>query len=200
MAKNRVRDNFNRFQKYATINITKKLQKTADEIKVDIMKVVEDKLLETYKNNVLLSYVSRSAEGLAVAEYNRKAKEAEQKDRELGLNTRHRRKKLTYRHTNTFINAIHTKTEENRIKIVLDDSTYDNGKSVAEVYKYLTKGTKGGDAYAYDNNGEIKSAYNYPTPEHDFEIHTKLQMEGFLNNLNLKDYAGARRYRIKKRR
>ena len=29
----------------------------------------------------------------------------------------------------------------------------------------------------------IKFAHNYPTPKHDFEEHTFIQMRGFLDNL-----------------
>ena len=201
MAKPKIRDNFGRFQKQATINITNKLEQAAKEIEVDIIKVTEDKLLETYKNNVLLSYSPRSRKGREVAEYNKKAKEAEQADKEAGINARHRRKKLTYRHTNTFINAIQTEVEGNKIKIVLDDDTYPNGKSVAEVYKYLTEGTMGGETYTFVNEkGETKWVYNYPTPAHLFEEHTKIQMRGFLENLDLNEYTNVRKYKLKKRR
>ena len=201
MAKPKIRDNFGRFQKQATINVTKKLAQVAENVEVDIIKVVEDKLLETYKNNVLLSYGPRSSKGREVAEYNKKAKEAEEADKQTGINARHRRKKLTYRHTNTFINAIQTEVEGNKIKIVLNDNTYPNGKSVAEVYKYLTEGTMGGGTYTFMNEkGETKWAYNYPTPAHLFEEHTKIQMQGFLENLDLNEYTHVRRYKLKKRR
>ena len=50
-----LRDNIGRFQKTATIHITKQLEQIADNLEKDATEIVKDKLLETYKNNVLAS-------------------------------------------------------------------------------------------------------------------------------------------------
>ena len=58
--KSNVRDNFGRWQKDVTINLLKKLSKEAEAMKVDLTKVVADKLLETHKQNVVASYRTKS--------------------------------------------------------------------------------------------------------------------------------------------
>ena len=184
MAKPKLRNNAGQFQKYATVYITKQLEDMAKELEVNITKVVEEKLLETYKNNVLLSYSPRSQKGREVKEYNEDPYRAH-------------RKKLTYHHTGTFINSIDTEVDNKLVKVIIRDNQYENGKSTTEIYKYLTEGTVGGGTYPYRDGGETKWAYNYPTPAHLFEEHTKLQMKGFLDNLNLKEYSNQRRYKKK---
>lgn len=169
--KPKVRDNFGRFQKYATVHITKQLQTIADEHEVIISKIVKDKLLEVYKKNVITSYTPRSAKGLEVQEYNK------------GPSTH--KKKLTYRHTNTFLNAIKAVKDGKSVKIIIKaDATYEDGTPVTKVYEYLTKGTAGGEKlYAYTIKDSTYGARNYPTPEHNFEEWTRVEMLGFLNSL-----------------
>lgn len=58
--KSNVRDNFGRWQKDVTINLLKKLSKEAEAMKIDLTKVVADKLLETHKQNVVASYRTKS--------------------------------------------------------------------------------------------------------------------------------------------
>lgn len=192
--KPRLRDNVGRFQKYATVHITKELKDIADEYKVNITTVVRDKLEETYKANVLASYAPRSMAGGEVASYN-KRKKAEEKEaeEEHKVKTRLRRKKLTYRHTGTFLDSIDVVVEGDDVKVIIRDKKYPNEKSTVDVYDYLTKGTEGdgestGD-YTYEVKGETEWAYNYPTPAHLFEEHTKVQMKVFLDNIRneLKD-------------
>lgn len=50
-------------RKKYVIEVSKELQKIAEKTKVNLTKVIEDKLLETYKENVLNSYEPRSEEG-----------------------------------------------------------------------------------------------------------------------------------------
>lgn len=180
MAKPRVRDNFGKFQKYATVNITKQLQSIADEHEVIISKIVKDKLLKTYKENVLASYSPRSEKGIEVQEYNEYQKKREEKE-----HRRFHKKKLTYRHTGTFLRAIKAIKKGKTVKIVIDGAaTYEDGTPVTKVYEYLTKGTSGGEeTYAYKTKNGITGGRNYPTPEHNFEEWTQVQMLGFLNSL-----------------
>lgn len=195
-----LRDNIGRFQKTATIHITKQLEQIADNLEKDATEIVKDKLLETYKNNVLASYSPRSEAGLEAKEYNKYQKSREQK-----LGKRLHKKKLTYRHTNTFIEAVKVEVKDKYVKIVIDETkTYEDGTPVTDVYEYLTKGTNGSDGtYAYQTDDGITGAKNYPTPRHLFEEHTKEQMKGFLDNfegniLNDKKYS-SRRYTKKRR-
>ena len=168
-----VRDNFGRFQKQATININKKLRKLADSVKENVEEDVANTLLETYKNNVLVSYLQYGNRG----------------------------GKGEYEHTGTFIDAIDVKTEKDagigrdRIKIYLKPKVYeDDGHrgediTVGQVYEWLTEGTEGGGSYWFQKeDGTRPSAYNYPTPIHDFELHTQLQMKGYLSSLKLKNF------------
>ena len=198
-----IRDNFNRFQKYATINITKQLEKTAQDLEVNLTKVIEDKLLETYKTNVQQSYSPRTVGGMMDKLFNEQAKEAEQKDKEQGINARHRRKKLTYRHTGLFLDSIYTKVDDKTVKIMIADNQYPDGTSTTKVHKYLTQGTEGGGYYSYQSENGETYARNYPTPKHEFEEYTQLQMMGFLDSLEGDIKNGkynSRRYKLKKRR
>lgn len=192
--------NSSRWQKYATVMITKQLEQIADEVEKDATEIVKDKLLETYKTNVLASYSPRSEAGIEAERYNKYQKSREQK-----LGKRLHKKKLTYRHTNTFIDAIGVEVQDKIVKVVIDkDKTYEDGTPVTEVYEYLTKGTDGGEGtYAYKSNDEITGARNYPTPPHLFEEHTREQMRGFLDNFeaNIKNDRkyNSRRYKKKRR-
>lgn len=195
-----LRDNIGRFQKMATIHITKQLEQTAADLEKDATVMVKDKLLETYKTNVLASYSPRSEAGIETKTYNDYQKRREEKYKK-----RLHKKTLTYRHTNTFLDAVKVKVEDKVVKIVIDgDTTYEDGTPATEVYEYLTKGTSGGDStYAYQTKDGITGARNYPTPRHLFEEHTKEQMKGFLDNLegeilNNKKY-NSRRYTKKRR-
>ena len=192
--------NSSSWQKYATVMITKQLEQIADEVEKDATEIVKDKLLETYKNNVLASYSPRSEAGIEAKEYNKYQKSREQK-----LGTRLHKQKLTYRHTNTFIEAVKVEVKDKYVKIVIDETkTYEDGTPVTDVYEYLTKGTNGSDGtYAYQTDDGITGAKNYPTPRHLFEEHTREQMKGFLDNfegniLNDERY-NSRRYTKKRR-
>lgn len=184
-----MKDNWNRYQKYATVNITKKLTQMAKKVEVDIKQKVDDQLLQTYKEQVILSYQPRSEAGQAVAAYNAQKKQEEKDDYEqYGIKSRRSRKKLTYKHTNTLVDSVYTVQTDHSVKVMIRDTEYENSisgrKSTAEVYKYLTEGTTGGGYYPYKNDkGEITYAYNYPTPEHKFEETTKVLMTGYLESL-----------------
>lgn len=188
--------NSSRWQKYATVLITKQLEQIADEVEKDATEIVKDKLLETYKENVLASYSPRSEAGIEAQEYNKSQKSKEARE---GYKRRLHRKKITYKHTNTFIEAIKVEVKDKTVKIVIDkDRTYKDGTPVEKVYDYLVKGTDGGDrTYAYQQDGEIMGARNYPTPRHLFEEHTREQMKGFLENFkgNIENNYNQRRYR-----
>ena len=206
--------NSSRFQKYATVLITKQLEQIADSVEKDATEVVKDKLLETYKQNVLASYSPRSEAGQKVQAFNEAQKQREKEDKETyGINSRRSRKKLTYRHTNTFVNSIYTEVKNKTVMIKIRDEQYPDGASTTQVYEWLTQGTKGSDKpYPYirvtgndatdSNNYSTGWATNYPTPRHLFEEHTREQMKGFLENFeaNIKrDYNG-RKYRKKRRK
>lgn len=205
--------NSSRWQKQATVLITKQLEQIAEEVEKDATKIIEDKLLETYKENVLASYSPRSEAGQEVQAYNESRKQLEQEDRALGIKSRRGRKKLTYHHTNIFVNSIYTEVRNKTVMIKIRDEQYPDGASTTQVYEWLTKGTKGSDKpYPYvkvtgkdatdPNNYSTGWARNYPTPQHLFEEHTREQMKGFLDNFasNIKDNYRGRRYKRKRRK
>lgn len=202
--------NSSRWQKYATVLVTKQLEQIADNLEKDAIKIIEDKLLETYKTNVLASYTPRSEAGLEVQRYNEYQKRLEKKDKK-----RRNKKKLTYRHTNIFINSIYTEVNNKTVKIKIRDEMYPDGASTVQVYEWLTKGTQGSEKlYPYikisgtdttdPNNYDTGWARNYPTPRHLFEEHTREQMKGFLDNFehNIKNDRKyeSKKYNKKKRR
>lgn len=204
--------NSSRWQKQATVLITKQLEQIAEEVEKDATKIIEDKLLETYKENVLASYSPRSEAGQEVQAYNESRKQLEHKDRELGIKSRRGRKKLTYKHTNIFINSIYTEVKNKMVTIKIRDEQYPDGASTTQVYEWLTKGTEGSDKpYPYvkvtgkdatdPNNYSTGWARNYPTPRHLFEEHTREQMKGFLENFqgNIKNDYNKRKYKKKRR-
>ena len=205
--------NSSRWQKQATVLITKQLEQIAEEVEKDATKIIEDKLLETYKENVLASYSPRSEAGQEVQAYNESRKQLEQEDRELGIKSRRGRKRLTYRHTNIFVDSIYTEVRNKTVMIKIRDKQYPDGASTTQVYEWLTKGTNGSDKpYPYvkvvgkdatdPNNYSTGWARNYPTPRHLFEEHTREQMKGFLDNFasNIKDNYRGRRYKRKRRK
>ncbi|MDE6946558.1 MAG: hypothetical protein K2P14_05175 [Anaeroplasmataceae bacterium] len=169
----RLRDNFGRWQKYATLHITKHLQAVAEETGVNIRQVVADKLDDTYKKNVQASYTPSSEAGKDVLAYN--------KDK---YNTH--KKKLTYHHTGIFVNqAIKTVIEGNVVKVKIDEKvTYEDGTPATKVYEYLTEGTSATEAnYAYTQDGKVSGGKNYGMKRHNFEEWTKVEMKGFLASL-----------------
>lgn len=200
--------NSSRWQKQATVLITKQLEQIAEEVEKDATKIVEDKLLETYKENVLASYSPRSEAGIEAQEYNQYQKSREAKE---GYKRRLHKKKITYKHTNIFVNSIYTEVENKTIKIKIKDEIYPDGASTTQVYEWLTKGTKGSEKpYLYisvSGNSTDPNSYstgwghNYPTPRHLFEEHTREQMKGFLENFqgNIKNDYNKRKYKKKRR-
>lgn len=203
------RDNFGRFQKNLTVNIQKHLLKQAEALRTDIELVVADKLEETHKANVVASYIPRAQSELAKVEYNKNKKVEEMEDRKKQIVSRRSRKTLSYRHTGTLEEAIHSEIEhknryESKIKIVIEGKEYEdsghrkNGPVKAtQVYKWLKNGTDGGSrAYWFtDKNGDRPDAVNYPTPPHPFEEHTIAQMRSFLSTLDIKHYSRMKRYK-----
>lgn len=173
----RTRSNFGQFQRYATANITKRLRKAAENAQANIEQEIAEELEKTYKENVEKSYSPRHSG--------------------------------SYEHTGLFLESIHAVVEKDpgigrdRVKIVFDEDveyppTYIQGEdgqlhertvTVRDVYQFLTEGTKGGGYYVYGKNPDVRNvSYNYPTPAHLFEQHTKIQMKSFLNNLDIKKY------------
>lgn len=198
--------NSSRWQKYATVLVTKQLEQIANNIEKDATKIIEDKLLENYKENVLASYTPRSEAGLEAQEYNKYQKSREQK-----LGTRLHKKKLTYRHTGIFLDSIYTEVKNKTVKIKIRDEQYPDGASTTQVYEWLTKGTKGSEkSYPYiktsgndttnPDNYSTGWARNYPTPRHLFEEHTREYMKGFLASFeeNIKNDYKKRKYKRRK--
>lgn len=198
--------NSSRWQKQATVLITKQLEQIADDVEKDATEIIKDKLLETYKENVLASYSPRSQAGIETQEYNDYQKSREQK-----LGTRLHKKKQTYHHTGIFVDSIYTEVDNKTVKIKIRDEMYPDGASTTQVYEWLTKGTKGSDkSYPYISvSGSDKTnpdnystgwARNYPTPPHLFEEHTREQMKGFLDNFgeNIKNDYKKRKYKRRK--
>lgn len=213
MASSHYRDNFGRWQKIVTVNITKKLMQEAEDMRIDLEQVVADKLKETHKANVVASYYPRARGEQEKVEYN-KAKKAEEAEKNKGKYGEDRkrlsRKTLSYEHTGILEGAIDTKIEkksryESKVSIIVKPDPYPNDGhrdktiTAAQVYEWLREGTNGGGEYWFVNkDGKRPTAYNYPTPAHLFEMHTSLQMKGFIDSLNLKDYARKQKYKIKK--
>lgn len=206
------RNNFGQFVRTASIGLKKELLKQAKEIEQDLVKQVEKDLYETYVDNVTQSFMSRTVGNAEynyqATEYNEQKKKEEMEDRKLGIMSRRSRKTLTYRHTGTLLSSIHTEVIKNAsnvtVKIVLDENKKYKGpetftrtnqwgkthtytrknKTVGEVYEMLEEGTEGGGVYPYKQDGkDVLWAPNYPTPPHDFERHTIVQMEGKLEAL-----------------
>ena len=73
MAISHYRDNFGRWQKIVTVNLTKKLIKEAEAMRVNLEQVVADKLLEIHKQNVVASYYPRARGEQEKAEFNKLA-------------------------------------------------------------------------------------------------------------------------------
>lgn len=169
MAKSRM-INSSRWQKHATVMITKELEAIAEDTGVNVRLVIRDKLDESYKRNLTLSYGPRSSKGVEVQKT-------------------HKRKTSTYTNTNTLEEkAINTVIDGDYVKVVVDETiTYDNNDRnvpATKVIKWLSEGTKGGGektGYYKDEDGEWH--YNYPTPAHPFEEHTRNEMLGFLDSL-----------------
>lgn len=213
MASSHYRDNFGRWQKIVTVNITKKLMQEAEDMRIDLEQVVADKLKETHKANVVASYYPRARGEQEKVEYN-KAKKAEEAEKNKGKYGEDRkrlsRKTLSYEHTGILEGAIDTKIEkksryESKVSIIVKPDPYPNDGhrdktiTATQVYEWLREGTNGGGEYWFVNkDGKRPTAYNYPTPAHLFEMHTSLQMKGFIDSLNLKDYARKQKYKIKK--
>lgn len=120
-----------------SILITKKLQKIADEVDVNVKSTIRKKLEQTYRDNVYASYSPISNTGKAIQEYN---------------DTHKHKKPQSYHHTGIFANSVKAVIDENVVKIVIEDNTYDDGASTTQVYEWLTKGTTKNpkhDSYPY---------------------------------------------------
>ena len=192
MARKQLRDNFGRWQKTAVVHITKRLEKIANDMEVDILEDVAEKLESTYKDNVLASYTPRSAEGYQNMLYNARKRAEEAEDRAIGIeNPRRSRKKVTYHHTGKFLESIKVVVEDRAAKVKIEELVYDDGKAdgksatTLKVYDWLTKGTntKIGHNYAYKTKNGISGGRNYPTEIHNFELWTKLEMKAFMEGL-----------------
>lgn len=213
MANSHYKDNFGRWQKTVTVNLKKKLLQEAEKLQVDIGQVVADKLEEVHKANVVASYYPRSKGEQAKAEYN-KAKKAEEKEdlEKYGIKSRRSRKTPSYQHTGILEEAIHAEVEkknkyECRAVVKISPLLYpedhprkDGPVTAVQVYEWLREGTKGGGEYWFKNKqGQRPTARNYSTPAHLFEMHTSLQMKGFIDTLDVKKYARMKRYSLKRR-
>lgn len=203
------RDNFGRWQHRATINLTKKLMKEAEELRKDVEQTVADKLIEVHKANVIASYIPRSEGEKAKLEYN-KVKKAEEQEKNKGKygadRKRLSRKTLAYKHQHILENALYVDIDrksryESRVVIKVRPDEYPDehnrkggAVTATQVYDWLAEGTRGGGHYWFTNeNGKRPTAYNYPTPKHEFEEHTQLQMKGYLQDLDIKKCKRKRR-------
>jgi hypothetical protein len=173
MAKPRMRMiNSSRFQKQATVLITKAIRDAASDTSVNVRKVVRDALEEKYRANLIASYGPRTKRGANAAEH-------------------YKIKKSTYTNTHTLEAASHAIIEEPYVKIVIDDSiTYeDDNREVNawQVYEWLTKGTnpdKNSMYVAINKRTQKEELYrNVPTPKHPIEELTTVDMRGFLLSL-----------------
>lgn len=154
-----LRDNFGRFQRFATVNLTKQLQQVADTTGNNIREDLAKTLKEKYKENVLASYGPR--EGSAG---------------------------FGYEHENLFYDHIEVKVEQDKVQIVVEEANYPNGKSTLEVHDYLTYGTTPDNTkkqeYRFQgDNGNWYTAKNYETPIHPFEDHTMNQMRAYIDSI-----------------
>jgi hypothetical protein len=160
--------NSSRWQKHATVMITKELEAIAENTGVNVRLVIRDKLDESYKRNLTLSYGPRSSRGVEAQET-------------------HKRNTSTYTNTHTLEEAINTIIDGDYVKVVVDETKkYGGDREVpaTKVIKWLSEGTRGGGkktGYYKDENDEWH--YNYPTPVHPFEEHTRNEMLGFLDSI-----------------
>ncbi len=143
------------------LQVSKQLEKIAKNIEVNLTKVIEDKLLETYKTNVQLSYSPRSSDGNYIP---------------------------SGTFVDSVYTKVEEDSDGTTIKVMIADVPYDTpygeGRSTVDVHTFLTEGTKGGGEYPYyGSEGQVEFARNYKTPKHYFEEHTVGQMEGFIDSL-----------------
>lgn len=165
--------NSSRWAKHTAVLITKELEAVAEGTGVNVRRVVADKMKESYKRNLELSYTPRSVKGWETMLHNDDPY------------TTHKRK-LTYKHTNTLRDeGVDVVIDGNWVKVVIKDVPYKDGTSTVQVYEWLTKGTRStGANYAYKNkDGSISGGRNYPTEIHHFEEWTRVDMQGFLETL-----------------
>lgn len=180
--------NSSRFQKRAAVLITKKFEEIAENTKANVQLVIADKLEETYINELKASYSARSERGKQIEVYNAKQKEKEQEPYYKKQRIKLRRQQASYHHhtDDALAKQVHAQIDENYVKIVVDDMTYANGKKAEDILTYLSKGTMGGSRKGGPGTYKGEDGnwyYNYPTPRHLFEEHTKAQMQGFLASL-----------------
>lgn len=143
------------------LHVSKQLDKIAKRLEVNLAKVLEDKLLETYKTNVQLSYSPRSDNGNYIS---------------------------SGTFVDSVYTKVENDAQGTVIKVMIKDVPYDTpypeGRSTVDVHTFLTEGTEGGGEYPYYGpEGQVKFAHNYKTPKHYFEEHTVEQMRGFIDSL-----------------
>ena len=125
------------------VKITKAFQKEVKLMNTNLMRVVDNKLYRTFKEQLTGSYEPLSDTGKDIKEYNE------------DKYTTHR-KKVSYRHTGILARSVDTKIEGNTTRIIIkDDEVYENGKKPSEVFKILDKGAKSGGSYLYDKEGSV---------------------------------------------
>ena len=169
----KVKDNFGRFRKHATVVVSKDIEELAKQAEVNVKRQVRDELLKTYKTNVAQSYLE-------------------------GYTTSGRGGHLSYHHTNNFLDSIHARIDGDIVKITIDDSIkYENGKSTYDIYTFLTHGTEvheegynpfiSGTKHTENGRTSVyKSAKRRPMERHLFEEHTRVDMIAYLDKLREK--------------
>jgi hypothetical protein len=193
MADKLIRDTSGRMRKQLTVHLTKRLMKEADTLVKNIIPDIEEKLLQTTKDNLRASYEPRSIPGKAIVEYNKEVKAENKKFNEnpnnIGTLSRHTRK-LLYHHTGTLEGALYTEVVGDTIQLRAKKTKFysddDDARNASEVYDFLVEGTKGSmplKSYHHTVKGKQVGGINYPTPKHDFEVHTIEQMKGYLHSL-----------------
>lgn len=179
------------------IMIEKELLDAANIIGVRLKTRVRDLAEETYKENIRNSYGPISERGKSVQAYNE--------------NHTHK-KAANYHHTGLFLKSIYSHIDGDKIKVEVGDLKYDDGTSTKQVYKWLSRGTRKRPKYPYypvEGNGtnDTPWAKYVPTPKHDFNRLTILDMENYfstlkadLENENSSEYKYLTRYYKKKPR
>lgn len=138
------------------LSVSQQLQKIAKKMEVNLVKELDNKLLETYKENVLASYSPR-----------------------LTGTYEHTEKFVNSVYTKVENNEIIV-----MIADIPYDTPYEGGRSTTQVHTFLTEGTSGGGNYPFKtSDSTIQFAPNVPTPKHFFEEHTVEQMRGFIDSL-----------------
>lgn len=171
----RVKDNFGKFEKNATIRISKDLTELSDNLGLNIKPIIRDELVKTLRSNIYASYGPATLKGKEIDKYNQEHK--------------HQKKQL-YHHTGTLVGAVYGSIEGNKVQALIRDDKYADGTSAKDVYQILKQGTPiapSGDHHSYytvKDNGK-EGYYEYISqPPHPFEQQTIADMKVYLQKMS----------------